>query len=63
MAAEVLSLIDRVTYPVDDRAGTTYRAMVDAAHHQLTTTGAAELSGFITPDGVAALVADAESLA
>ena len=63
MATDVLSLIDRVTYPVDDQTSPTYRAMVDAAHHQLTTTGAAELSGFITPDGVAALVADAESLA
>ncbi len=58
-----LSLIQRDRYPIDGSNQPVYEEIVAAARAQIATYGYAELSGFVTPDGVAALVADAESLA
>jgi len=55
-------LVDLARYPLDAPASDTYRGVVEAARHQLRQQGWAELSGFVTPHGVAALVADAEAL-
>jgi hypothetical protein len=56
------SLVDMVRYPVDDLHSSTGTRVVAESRSQLAATGAAELFGFLTPDGVAALVAEAESL-
>jgi hypothetical protein len=56
-------LVDLERYPVLDPDGPGWRKMVDEAQADLAARGAAELSQFVTPEGVAALVADAESLA
>lgn len=58
-----LALVQRDRYPIDGSDPATYDAVVHAAREQLARFGYAELSDFITPDGVRALVADAESLA
>jgi hypothetical protein len=55
--------VDLDRYPVLDAGSARYRAVVDDARAQLAARGAAELAGFVTPEGVAALVADADSLA
>ena len=57
------TLVDLDRYPVLDRGSDAYAAVVADARSQLTGTGAVELPGFLTPDGVAALVADADALA
>jgi hypothetical protein len=59
----VEELVDLERYPVLDTGGATYRKVVEDARAQLVATGAVELPGFLGPDGVAALVADAEDLA
>lgn len=56
-------LVDFDQYPVLDPASSGFRAVVHKARDQMSTVGAAELEGFVTPSGVALLVADAESLA
>jgi hypothetical protein len=56
-------LIDLARYPVLDLDAPAASAVVDQARAQLTGTGAVELPGFLTPQGIAALVEDAESLA
>jgi hypothetical protein len=56
-------LIDLGRYPVHELDGGPCRAVVDRARVQLAATGAVELPGFVSPDGIAALVADAENLA
>jgi hypothetical protein len=58
-----LELVDLRRYPIDEAASPGYAAAVDAARAQLAELGAAELDGFVTDDGVRALVADAEALA
>jgi len=59
----VEELVDLERYPVLDTGGATYRKVFEDARAQLVATGAVELPGFLGPDGVAALVADAEDLA
>ena len=56
-------LVDLDRYPLADLAGAAGRAVVADGRAQLSATGAAELPGFISPGGLPALVADAESLA
>jgi len=56
-------LVDLVRYPVDDPGSEDYRQVVVEGRRRLGEVGAAELPGFVTPAGVAALVADADSLA
>ena len=58
-----LDLIDLDRYPLHDLSSTTGQRVIEDARAQITAMGAAELSGFVTPDGVAQLVADANSLA
>ena len=63
MGTAVEDLIDRERYPVDQPDSSRSRALIDQARAQLAGTGAVELTGFVSPDGVAALVGDAEALA
>jgi len=56
-------VIDLVRYPVLDLDQPAAAAVVDRARAQLAGTGAVELPGFVTPGGIAELVAEAESLA
>lgn len=56
-------LIDLDRYPVLDPDSAEYHHVVRKGRGQLAAVGAVELSGFVTPAGVAELVADAESLA
>ncbi len=58
-----LSLIDLKTYPVTDLTSLRAQSVIKDAQDQIARIGAAELSGFVTPAGVAELVRDAESLA
>lgn len=58
-----LDLVDRARYPIDALDGAAAQAVIADARAQLRDIGAAELPGFVSPAGVAALVADAESLA
>jgi hypothetical protein len=60
-AVEDLADLDR--YPLRNLSGRAGREVIGAARAQLAAVGAAELPGFLTPAGVTALVADAESLA
>jgi hypothetical protein len=55
--------VDLERYPVLDPGGSRWRQVVSAARADLAARGAAELAGFVTPAGVAALVDDAENLA
>jgi len=57
------ALVDLKRYPVLDAASAAYGAVVAHGRAELAALGAAELPGFVGPTGVAALVADAESLA
>jgi hypothetical protein len=59
-AIEDLIHLDR--YPVEDLDGPTGSAMLRYARHQLAESGFAELPGFVSPDGVSRLVADAEEM-
>ena len=59
---DVLGLIDLERYPINDLDGSAARAVIDDARHQIAKDGLAELPGFITQSGVAALVADADRL-
>ncbi|HLK45682.1 MAG TPA: hypothetical protein VKT18_06815 [Acidimicrobiales bacterium] len=63
MTDAALELVDLARYPLDDPDGEGYAAAVADARAQLAKTGAAELRGFVTPDGVTALQADADALA
>jgi len=54
-------LVDLDRSPVLDPDAAPYRRVV--AHAPMRAVGAAERTGFVEPAGVAALVADAESLA
>jgi len=57
------TLIDLARYPVMEPTSPRYAEVVAEAQAQLAQRGAAEIPGFITPDGVAALAADADALA
>jgi hypothetical protein len=66
MTTDVLApeaLVDLERYPVLDLDSPVARAVVAEARVQLERTGAVELAGFVNPEGLAALVADAEALA
>jgi hypothetical protein len=63
MTDAALELVDLARYPLDQPATPAYDAAVDAARRDLLARGAAELAGFVHPDGVAALIADADALA
>jgi hypothetical protein len=56
-----LALIDRRRYPVDDPDSPVLAEVVATGRAQLAEAGYAELPGFVTPEAVAALVADAEA--
>jgi hypothetical protein len=60
---EASELVDPARYPLEDPDVAAYRVAVDTARAQLRRTGAAEIPGFITDEGVAALCRDAELLA
>jgi hypothetical protein len=59
-APDVTTLVDMERYPLD--APPAAAGVVAAAREQFGSTGAVELPGFVTAEGVAALVADAERL-
>ena len=52
MTDAALELVDLVRYPLDDPTGEGHAAAVADARAQLARTGAAELSGFVTREGV-----------
>jgi hypothetical protein len=56
-------IVDLDRYPVLDPSSARYRQVVEDGRAHLAVVGAAELTGFVTPAGVEALVADAQSLA
>jgi hypothetical protein len=56
-------LVDLDRYPVLAPDSVDFRLVVERGRAQMAALGAVELRGFVTPAGVAALVADAESLA
>ncbi|MFN8037798.1 MAG: hypothetical protein U0Q07_01185 [Acidimicrobiales bacterium] len=53
------TLVDLERYPITDRDSAAYAAVVAAARAELAATGAAELSGFLSPAGLDAALADA----
>jgi hypothetical protein len=57
------ALVDLDRYPLHEPASNTYRAVVERARDQIREQGAAEIEGFVSPAGVATLVADADALA
>src|SRR5581483_11218443 len=66
MALDLLApeqLVDTHRYPVTDLSSAQARAVIAEGRRQMAAKGAAELEGFVTPEGVEALVADAERLA
>ena len=63
MGTPVDGLVDLDRYPVLDTAGAGFRSVVEDARAQLAGTGAVELSGFLNPTGIDALVDDADALA
>lgn len=63
MAVDVLTLVDRARYPIDDPTSPVLNGVIDAARSSIAEVGYAELTGFITPDGVVAMAAEAEELA
>jgi len=60
---DVLDFVDLEHFPISDLNSPRGQAVVTEARAQVASLGAAELSGFVTPEGVAALVQDAEALA
>jgi hypothetical protein len=61
-AGGAASLVDLEAYPLLDFDSPRARAVVDQHARSIRETGAAELSGFLTADGLARCRADAESL-
>jgi hypothetical protein len=57
------SLVDLERYPLLHPESDTYKSVVADAQSQLNACGAAEIPGFVSPAGVAALVRDADTLA
>ena len=58
---DLRSLVDLAAYPLFDLPS--HEERLNSWREQLKATGACELPGFLTPDGVAAMVADARALA
>jgi hypothetical protein len=56
-------LVDLERYPLRDLGAPVAREMLHGARLHLADAGHAELPGFVSPDGVARLVADAQALA
>jgi hypothetical protein len=56
-------LVDLERYPLQRPESDAYRRVVAAARQELRARGAAEIEGFVSPAGVAALVRDADALA
>ena len=56
-----LTLIDRVRYPVDDPSSEVLAAVIAHGRAQLAEWGYAELPAFVTAEGLAQLVADADA--
>jgi hypothetical protein len=56
-------LVDLDRYPVLQPESAAYRDVVARARHQMRDRGAAEIEGFVSPAGVAALARDADDLA
>jgi hypothetical protein len=63
MSDAAFDLVDLARYPVDAPGSVRYAESVAGARDQLAATGAAELPGFVTSDGVELLQADADGLA
>ena len=63
MGPTVDDCVDLGRYPVLDPDGPVLATVVGDARAQLVDSGAVELAGFLTPAGIAALVADADALA
>jgi len=62
-ASDPAALVDLERYPLFEPHSERYRAVVAKARRQMRERGAAEIEGFVSPAGVAALVGDAEALA
>jgi hypothetical protein len=60
---DVLDFVDLERFPITDLDSPRGQVVIAEARQQVVSLGAAELSGFITPEGVDALVRDAEALA
>jgi hypothetical protein len=56
-------MVNLERYPIRDLTGARMGAVLDWARGQLAATGACEVPDFVTPEGLAALVADARALA
>jgi hypothetical protein len=57
------ALVDLERFPLLDPESEAYQRVVAMARRQLADSGAAELEGFVSPAGVAALARDADELA
>ena len=60
---DVLEFVDLERFPITDLSRARGQQVLSDARAELAQLGAAELSGFLTPAGIGAFVADAESLA
>jgi hypothetical protein len=56
-------LLDLVRYPILDLKAAAMRDVLDWARARLRATGACEVPGFLSPDGLAAIAATADALA
>lgn len=59
MIASLVDLLDLTRYPLDQPGSGAHRALVAESREQLRDRGASELTGFLTADGLEAMVADA----
>ena len=59
---QVARLVDLDRYPIDDLASRRGRDVVAASQAEFDRTGACNLEGFVTPEGAAALAAEARAL-
>lgn len=57
------TLVDLAAYPLDDLDGAVAARLIDAGRRSLARRGLIELPGFLRPDAVARLVAEADALA
>ena len=62
-AASPATLVDLQRYPLLDRAAPAMQEVLRWARAQLAATGACEVPNFLTPAGLAAVIADARTLA
>lgn len=58
-----MSLIDLARYPIDDPDNPAFASMLEGVRAKLAEDGCAVLKGFATPDGIAALVGEADRVA